>query len=226
MWRVLSISPTPVGNRGSVPLQQSQAMRILAVLFWTIHIALGVEISGLESRIAELETQLRNCKTDAKAKEEVRARARKEASKAVLSCDSYSTCQTCSQPGTGCGWCLGERACVPDEAWMCQGEEDHVGVKVGKASCPAAPDDPKPQLLKATQEVPPPPPPPTTHPAPASVGNGICTKEGSGCFGQAICTCSKTFPEVPHRCACGQLQSDMQGCCNCQCGSCDEICAR
>ncbi len=43
----------------------------------------------------------------------------------MKNCALHVSCQACLRDG--CGWCIGERACVPDEVWMCQGEDDHVG---------------------------------------------------------------------------------------------------
>ena len=41
------------------------------------------------------------------------------------SCSSIHGCNECI--GTNCAWCLSSRSCKPDEAWQCQGMEDHVG---------------------------------------------------------------------------------------------------
>lgn len=176
----------------------------------------------LQSRIKSLEQQLSNCEIRSEefsGRKRAQEQAEREAKASVQSCDDLTTCETCSTT-PGCGWCLGERACVPDEAWMCQGEEDHVGVRVGTATCPDAPDDPEPLLVKE-----PPKEPPfvaeNTQP-----GTGICADEGSACKGQKICDCSSTFPATPHHCSCGPSQGDMQGCCNCKCGICDEICGK
>lgn len=51
------------------------------------------------------------------------------------SCSSYLSCGACSS--NNCGWCIGERVCVEDAVWMCQGEDDMVADKYGKAKCPA-----------------------------------------------------------------------------------------
>ena len=102
----------------------------LCLSFLLVRVA-ATSISDLEAKVSSLEAELSLCRLDAKSREEARSRAKKTASAAVMSCDRHQTCEACST--AGCGWCLGERACVPDEAWMCQGEEDHVGVKVGKA---------------------------------------------------------------------------------------------
>jgi len=42
----------------------------------------------------------------------------------ISSCDVHLNCASCL--AANCGWCLGERACVPDKPWMCQG---------GKSAC-------------------------------------------------------------------------------------------
>ena len=40
-------------------------------------------------------------------------------------CHAFHGCTECIEGG--CGWCLAARSCKPDEAWQCQGQEDHVG---------------------------------------------------------------------------------------------------
>ena len=40
-------------------------------------------------------------------------------------CSSMHGCNECIE--NNCAWCLQSRSCKPDEAWQCQGMEDHVG---------------------------------------------------------------------------------------------------
>ena len=40
-------------------------------------------------------------------------------------CRSLRGCRECASL-EGCAWCLQTRRCVPDEAWICQGDLDHV----------------------------------------------------------------------------------------------------
>lgn len=40
-------------------------------------------------------------------------------------CIAFHGCNECIEGG--CAWCLAARSCKPDEAWQCQGQEDHVG---------------------------------------------------------------------------------------------------
>lgn len=54
-------------------------------------------------------------------------------------CSVHRTCQPCFD--SGCAWCLGERVCVRDEAWMCQGEQDQVGKRVGAVKVCPTPED-------------------------------------------------------------------------------------
>jgi thiol-disulfide isomerase/thioredoxin len=44
-------------------------------------------------------------------------------------------CDACR--AAGCGWCLSTRRCVPDVAWQCQGETDHVGSVGTVKQCPS-----------------------------------------------------------------------------------------
>jgi thiol-disulfide isomerase/thioredoxin len=51
-------------------------------------------------------------------------------------CLDYLECDSCF--ANGCAWCVGERICVPDEIWMCQGQEDQVSNVYGAVKqCPA-----------------------------------------------------------------------------------------
>eukprot|EP00750_Incisomonas_marina_P032337 INCI9142.4.p1 GENE.INCI9142.4~~INCI9142.4.p1 ORF type:complete len:984 (+),score=126.33 INCI9142.4:332-2953(+) len=40
-------------------------------------------------------------------------------------CTLFLSCDDCLDGG--CGWCISDRTCVPDEPWICLGEHDHVG---------------------------------------------------------------------------------------------------
>lgn len=53
-------------------------------------------------------------------------------------CSAFHGCDECIEGG--CAWCLSARSCKPDEAWQCQGQEDHVGYGgIGDhTSCPTA----------------------------------------------------------------------------------------
>ena len=51
-------------------------------------------------------------------------------------CAEFISCGECI--AHGCGWCIGERDCVDDVPWRCQGDVDHVGT-IGKfKTCPVA----------------------------------------------------------------------------------------
>ena len=77
-------------------------------------------------------------------------KAQKKASEQKSSCDVHLSCNSCLSGG--CAWCIGERACVVDEAWQCQGEEDHVGLKIGNhKTCPVV-SDPEPVKGKGIEE--------------------------------------------------------------------------
>eukprot|EP00520_Triparma_pacifica_P010273 CAMPEP_0118637946 /NCGR_PEP_ID=MMETSP0785-20121206/3423_1 /TAXON_ID=91992 /ORGANISM="Bolidomonas pacifica, Strain CCMP 1866" /LENGTH=425 /DNA_ID=CAMNT_0006529165 /DNA_START=170 /DNA_END=1443 /DNA_ORIENTATION=- len=52
---------------------------------------------------------------------------------------------------------------------------------------------------------------------------GQCPVKGSPCEGQDLCTCSPTGSA--HTCNCGEPKANHNGCCNCWCGTCDDICA-
>lgn len=40
-------------------------------------------------------------------------------------CSAHHDCDSCR--AASCAWCISSRRCVPDVAWMCDGEHDHVG---------------------------------------------------------------------------------------------------
>jgi len=52
-------------------------------------------------------------------------------------CANHLDCGACV--ASGCGWCISQRACRPDEPWLCQGDVDHIGLGgVGKhTQCPS-----------------------------------------------------------------------------------------
>ncbi len=53
-------------------------------------------------------------------------------------CSAFHGCNECIE--ASCAWCLAARSCRPDEAWQCQGQEDHVGYAgIGSHTvCPSA----------------------------------------------------------------------------------------
>ena len=51
------------------------------------------------------------------------------------SCAHHLSCGACLATA-GCGWCIGERDCVADVPWLCQGEDDHVGTIGTHKVCP------------------------------------------------------------------------------------------
>ena len=57
-------------------------------------------------------------------------------SEAKKPCNMYFSCNDCVSQG--CGWCIAQRACREDAAWMCLGDHDHVGLSgIGKhLQCP------------------------------------------------------------------------------------------
>lgn len=57
--------------------------------------------------------------------------------KKKMSCSSFLGCEACVSGG--CGWCISQRACRPDEPWQCQGDVDHIGLGgIGKHTmCPS-----------------------------------------------------------------------------------------
>ena len=48
-----------------------------------------------------------------------------EVEQSQVPCSSMHGCNECIE--NNCAWCLQSRSCKPDEAWQCQGMEDHVG---------------------------------------------------------------------------------------------------
>jgi DnaJ-domain-containing protein 1 len=52
-------------------------------------------------------------------------------------CSSYISCDKCV--ASRCAWCISQRACREDQAWICQGDTDHIGLGgVGKhTACPS-----------------------------------------------------------------------------------------
>ena len=54
---------------------------------------------------------------------------------ASAQCTQLADCGACL--AASCAWCVSTKRCVPDEAWMCQGDTDHIG-KLGRAQqCPS-----------------------------------------------------------------------------------------
>jgi len=158
--------------------------------------------------------------------------ASKEATRMLNACSNMLSCNSCLQ--SGCAWCLGERACVPDEPWLCQGEEDHVGNLGDHKVCPEV-EDPVTEKVGDPVEV------KVKDPDPTKVSknemewsshniDGTCKhKPDSSCFGAAICECGgvqfpSTSKEKPtHKCLYGSSH-EVNGCCNCDCGECDDVC--
>lgn len=85
-------------------------------------------LEELENRVANLELELTECAAKVQQSfdaAKVESASKSTAAKMMKNCALHVSCQACLRDG--CGWCIGERACVPDEVWMCQGEDDHVG---------------------------------------------------------------------------------------------------
>ena len=61
-----------------------------------------------------------------------------EVEQSQVPCSSLHGCNECIE--NNCAWCLQSRSCKPDEAWQCQGMEDHVGYAgIGShTKCPTA----------------------------------------------------------------------------------------
>lgn len=63
-------------------------------------------------------------------------------------CGVHLECQSCFS--SGCAWCLGERICVQDAVWMCQGKQDQVGAKIGAVKvCPDVAQEERLQRLRS-----------------------------------------------------------------------------
>lgn len=199
-------------------------MRYLVIIYLYILLFFARALTPPEDETASLRAKLSQCemKVIELSKEEEAKKAKKAALKAKRSllkdCSTHQSCDLCF--ASGCAWCLGERACVSDEAWMCQGEDDHVG-RIGRVKgCPSVIDVgeekeeegeeaevPAEKVVKQVGRV--------------GGGEGKCEAAESGCFGQKICACER---EPRRQCTCGEV-GDSNGCCNCGCGLCDEMCA-
>eukprot|EP00912_Choanoflagellata_sp_UC4_P000423 UC4_evm2s261 len=89
------------------------------LIFLLIVIVLSSGICGEEAENIDA-----TCLSDNEGKDEIK------------DCNPFLSCTECI--AAGCGWCLGARKCVEDIAWVCAGDEDHVG-KVGvHKTCPDA----------------------------------------------------------------------------------------
>ena len=173
--------------------------------------------------ISQLRFELQQCKAKVAemTKQEDTKKALKEGVKkkmaTVEDCSAHQSCDVCL--AEGCGWCIGERACVPDEPWMCQGEEDHIG-KIGmKKECPTVVDEEdvvEEVVDEVKQEV-----RLAAEDTFVGTGDGVCRMDSSGCMGQKICHCDRE--EEERQCTCGRPEN-MNGCCNCGCGMCEEMC--
>ncbi|GMI43848.1 hypothetical protein TrCOL_g9998 [Triparma columacea] len=173
--------------------------------------------------ISQLRFELQQCKAKVAemTKQEDTKKALKEGVKkkmaTVEDCSAHQSCDVCL--AEGCGWCIGERACVPDEPWMCQGEEDHIG-KIGmKKECPTVVDEEdvaEEVVDEVKQEV-----RLAAEDTFVGTGDGVCRMDSSGCVGQKICHCDRE--EEERQCTCGRPEN-MNGCCNCGCGMCEEMC--
>lgn len=64
-------------------------------------------------------------KDDAQDKKKRQKPAAKESAGQGPDCTLFLSCDDCLEGG--CGWCISDRTCVPDEPWICLGEHDHVG---------------------------------------------------------------------------------------------------
>ena len=51
-----------------------------------------------------------------------------------LPCGAHLSCDACRV--NACAWCIAARRCVEDKAWMCTGEDDHIGNVGTVKSCP------------------------------------------------------------------------------------------
>ena len=159
--------------------------------------------------------------------------AAKQTTAAISSCELNLSCNSCIET-KNCAWCIGERACVPDEKWYCQGEQDHVGNIGLHKVCPLT-------IAPTPTPITPPPPPATPPPLRKMKISSWVTNNPSGkclhapnspCFNHheqtsGICDCDMSKlvdgskPNL--KCACGSSAA-MDGCCNCACGECDVIC--
>ena len=203
-------------------------MRLHLVLLLTIPArVISEHFSSPAAEISRLKTELQECKARVAemTKQEEAKKALKEGVKkkmaTVEDCSAHQSCDSCLSQG--CGWCIGERACVPDEPWMCQGEEDHIG-KIGlKKECPTVVDEEEEVVVEdAVEEVKEDAEELAAEDTFVGTGDGVCRMETSGCVGQKICHCDRG--EEDKQCTCGRVTETMKGCCNCGCGFCEEMC--
>eukprot|EP00941_MAST-03F_sp_MAST-3F-sp1_P006267 g6267.t1 len=73
---------------------------------------------------AEMERNTRKRNNELKAKDEKNI---------IIDCGQHKSCQECASQDK-CAWCLGQRLCVDDVAWICHGERYHVSHPDGAAS--------------------------------------------------------------------------------------------
>lgn len=75
--------------------------------------------------------------TQARTNEANRRSMEADASKEVY-CEAYESCSRCREHSV-CAWCIGERTCVREGPWMCQGQEDTIHHKKDYVqACPTA----------------------------------------------------------------------------------------
>ena len=117
----------------------------------------SLRASKLRELVAEAWGQLELIEASGAATLETQRAVDRTADRATLealwssSCAHHLSCGSCLATA-GCAWCIGERDCVADVPWLCQGEDDHVGTIGAHEVCPA------PVFTKASPPLPPSPP--------------------------------------------------------------------
>jgi len=91
-------------------------------------------VSAMQAKAQELEKRRHLREKERARSQMIEAVVAGSGATTVLDCTAHLDCQSCFS--AGCGWCIGERACVKDEPWYCQGQEDHVGSIGNHKQCP------------------------------------------------------------------------------------------
>ena len=149
MWWVSPVLPDAVVASLTAQAAKAPPASAAELLQQATPQALADEVAALRALLADLSPGVTALNAQAQAL--AARRARREAALAAetlqasisasgpgvtmpVECTAHLDCQSCLN--NRCGWCLGERACVKDEPWMCQGQEDHVGSIGQHKQCP------------------------------------------------------------------------------------------